>query len=163
MPTVMQKILQGMLEGDAAFVKTLQAVQDLTAAQVRRRPHPKLPTIWEHVGHVVYWQDWFLCHARKRRAAFPKSYVEGWPSMPPVRGQVTAWADLLARLDKGLKAADRVARTKDPEAVAVPKPEWRYGRILTSLANHNAYHTGQIVALRKMIGIWPPPKGGMTW
>jgi hypothetical protein len=29
---------------------------------------------------------------------------------------------------------------------------------LNSLAVHNAYHLGKIVALRQSIGAWPPPE-----
>jgi len=31
------------------------------------------------------------------------------------------------------------------------------------LANHNSYHLGQIVSLRRLIGAWLPPSGGATW
>ena len=32
------------------------------------------------------------------------------------------------------------------------------GDALMHLAQHNAYHLGQIVMLRQMLGVWPPPK-----
>ena len=31
------------------------------------------------------------------------------------------------------------------------------------VAQHNAYHLGQIVVLRQVLGIWPPPAGSYTW
>ena len=34
---------------------------------------------------------------------------------------------------------------------------------LESFAAHNAYHLGRVVLLRQLMGIWPPPSGGLTW
>lgn len=34
---------------------------------------------------------------------------------------------------------------------------------LPTLADHNTYHFGQIVSLRRQLGAWPPPSGGQTW
>ncbi len=35
--------------------------------------------------------------------------------------------------------------------------------ILQLIATHNSYHVGQIVSLRRGLGSWPPPRGGLTW
>lgn len=34
---------------------------------------------------------------------------------------------------------------------------------LTHLAIHNAHHLGQIVTIRQILGVWPPPDGSWTW
>jgi uncharacterized damage-inducible protein DinB len=31
------------------------------------------------------------------------------------------------------------------------------------MAQHNSHHTGQVIVLRQMMAIWPPPSGGLTW
>jgi hypothetical protein len=39
----------------------------------------------------------------------------------------------------------------------IPHGEWRtYLREFLLIADHNAYETGQIVYIRKMLGDWPP-------
>ncbi len=35
--------------------------------------------------------------------------------------------------------------------------------VLASIANHNAYHLGQVVLLRQLLDSWPPPSGGDSW
>lgn len=37
------------------------------------------------------------------------------------------------------------------------EPDWTVADVLASLAAHNAYHFGKIVALRQALGAWPPP------
>jgi hypothetical protein len=34
---------------------------------------------------------------------------------------------------------------------------------LAGIRSHNSYHLGQVVLLRRMRGVWPPPGGGLTW
>lgn len=35
--------------------------------------------------------------------------------------------------------------------------------MLIAVAAHNSYHAGQAVVLRQLLGMWPPPSGGLTW
>jgi hypothetical protein len=44
----------------------------------------------------------------------------------------------------------------------VVAPEgWDSG--LLSAALHNTHHLGQIITLRQLMGVWPPPSGTITW
>ena len=55
----------------------------------------------------------------------------------------------------GARAA--VAWAEAPERLALEaEPGVTMADELHSLAVHNAYHLGKIVALRQMIGAWPP-------
>jgi hypothetical protein len=64
------------------------------------------------------------------------------------------WQDLVAEFLAGSEAAAALGRS--PEV-------WTEGagaslvENLESLAVHNAYHLGKIVALRQVIDAWPPP------
>jgi hypothetical protein len=66
------------------------------------------------------------------------------------------WEDLVTEFLAGSETAAGLGRS--PEAL---KKELRPGVTLAdeleSLAVHNAYHLGKIVALRQVIGAWPPP------
>jgi hypothetical protein len=35
--------------------------------------------------------------------------------------------------------------------------------MLQTIATHNRYHVGQVVAIRLLLDSWPPPSGGLTW
>jgi len=28
---------------------------------------------------------------------------------------------------------------------------------------HNSHHLGQIITMRRLLGLWPPPGGTITW
>ena len=82
-------------------------------------------------------------------------------------------ADWEARRDsflQGLEAA--VSMGEDPAGLGRPvRPAIEFpplaaitiGGVLTHMAIHNAHHLGQVVTLRQMLGIWPPPGGSFTW
>jgi uncharacterized damage-inducible protein DinB len=35
--------------------------------------------------------------------------------------------------------------------------------VLWQMVAHNSYHVGQVAALRRALGAWPPADGGDTW
>lgn len=163
MSDLMRQSLIDAFVGEGAHVSPMNALDGLAAAKARQRVHPELHTIWEILAHIVDAQDWLLAALGRRELAHRSSAAETWPTMPLARGASKAWAELVEHFVKGLKKATRLARTKhlcDP-----PRPDSNrtYGSTLVTLADHNAYHLGQIVTLRQMLGVWPPPSGGCTW
>jgi hypothetical protein len=64
------------------------------------------------------------------------------------------WQDLVAEFLAGADAAAALGRSPDArtEGAGASLVE-----NLESLAVHNAYHLGKIVALRQVIDAWPPP------
>jgi hypothetical protein len=35
--------------------------------------------------------------------------------------------------------------------------------VIQAMASHISYHLGEVVMLRRMAGLWPPPSGGYSW
>ncbi len=163
MPSPLRQSLSEAFDGMGAHVSPMGAIEKLTAAQARKRAHPKLPTIWEELAHIVYWQDWLLTATRGSDPKFTSNYEAGWPPMPPVRESTKKWAGLVRRFARGLKEAEGVALTMNLTTRLKTKYKRSYGSVLVTLADHNSYHLGQIVQMRKMMGLWPPPSGGCTW
>ena len=76
-----------------------------------------------------------------------------YPSAPPEHEQ--QWHDLVRVFLDGARAA--VAMGQAPERLALEvEPGVTMADELNSVAVHNAYHLGKIVALRQRIGAWPP-------
>jgi uncharacterized damage-inducible protein DinB len=163
MPAPLRESLIEAFSGMGAHVSPLGAIEGLTATQARKRVHHRLPTIWEQLAHIVYWQEWLLKAVRGNDPKSPKSYKGGWPPMPPVRDSVKKWASLVNHFAGDLKEAEGLARTMNLTSRIKSKSRRSYGSVLVTLADHNAYHLGQIVQLRKMMGWWPPESGGCTW
>lgn len=153
----------GSIEGDGAYVSPMTAIEAVTAAHARKRAKHGLATIWEQLAHMVFWQDVMLTRMRGQVPPPVPHDVDGWPKMPPVKGQDEAWAGLVEHFAVGLKEAEKVARKAKLANKMGPKLKRTFADQIMHLSIHNAYHAGQIVSLRRLIGNWPPPSGGATW
>ena len=128
-----------------ALEETLAGV-DATAAA--RRPLPDAHTIWEIALHAGAWMD----VARRRIAGEPVGELSpelDWAA--PSELSESAWQATLARLEEahsGLRSAvielddDRL---EDPVAGSDPTVRG----LLLGVLQHNVYHAGQIVMLKK--------------
>jgi uncharacterized damage-inducible protein DinB len=151
------------VSGRGAHVAPLVALEELTAAQARRRPSKKLATIWDELAHVVFWQELTLEIVRGGQPQTPEHAAGGWPPIPGGRGATKAWEALKARFAAGVAELEEAGRTRDLEARVGADTKSTLGELLLIIANHNSYHFGQIVALRRLVDAWTPPSGGATW
>lgn len=62
-----------------------------------------------------------------------------------------------ADFDRAVAGLQPAVRGRRPEGMPLP---WGGGQTLLReallLADHNAYHLGELVAVRRMLGAWPP-------
>jgi uncharacterized damage-inducible protein DinB len=130
----------------------LGALRGVTAELAAWRPGPKRKSIWGLTLHIAYWN-----YAVRRllagsaRGEFPRA-PSNWPA-PPERPDQHAWAGDVALLrtehDRLVEAALRV----DSERLGRRPPkskQWTYGELLTGIAMHDAYHTGQIQLIKRL-------------
>jgi hypothetical protein len=79
-----------------------------------------------------------------------------WPAhaMPPDDG---AWAASIAAYSASREGLKRLAREVEMLTAPVPAGDANqtYLRALLLAADHVAYHVGQLVAVRRALGIWP--------
>jgi hypothetical protein len=144
-----------LLNGGQAHLTFDEAVADLPAGLRGARP-PGLPhTPWRLVEHlrIAQWDILrFTVDPAHVSPVFPSGY---WPEgdAPPNEG---AWDRTVAAFRADLKAmTDLVA---DPATdLFAPLP---HGQGQTPLreallvADHNAYHLGQLVTVRRLLGAW---------
>jgi hypothetical protein len=117
----------------------------LTLELVTLRPPGAPHSIYDELWHAARWQRTVVEREQTRG--------EDYPSAAPEREQ--QWNDVVRQFLDGARAA--VAWGQSPERLASEvEPGVTMADELHSLAVHNAYHLGKIVALRQMIGAWPP-------
>jgi uncharacterized damage-inducible protein DinB len=135
----------GFDEAVAGFPRALQG------RRVAKFPH----TAWQLVEHLRITQWDILEFSRNPRHVspeFPKGY---WPADDGPANQA-AWKGSLAAFRSGLAAIKKLV--KDP-ATDLFKP-FPHGdgqtllREVLLVADHNAYHIGQLVILRRLLGAW---------
>ena len=127
---------------DGEFMSRARLLSGLTVEQVSMRP-PGLPhSIYDELWHTTKWQSVVVQCDDAVEAAWIDS-GENFPSEAPVDAR--EWEDLVREFLAGSETAVQLGRSPD------------HNERLESLAVHNAYHLGKIVALRQVIGAWPPP------
>ena len=110
---------------------------------------------WQLVEHLRIAQadilD-FCVNAKYKAKKWPDDY---WPKSPaPPKG--AAWTNAIAQFRRDRKAFQRLAADTSIELVAaIPHgTDQTYLREILLAADHTSYHVGQIVALRRQLGIW---------
>ena len=122
----------------------------LAGAKVANFPH----TAWMLVEHLRIAQWDILEFSRNPKHVSP-AWPEGyWPAaeVPPSE---QAWKASVAACKKDLRAMQKMVA--DPKVDLFAKLPWGDGQTVLReallVADHNAYHVGQLVMLRKSIGI----------
>jgi uncharacterized damage-inducible protein DinB len=127
------------------FAERARLLSGLTFEQVTLRPEGASHTIYEELWHTVAYQQSIIAPGEPVR--------EIYPSAPPESER--QWLDLVQLFLDGARAA--AALGQEPETLAREiEPGLTLADELTSVAVHNAYHLGKIVALRQRMGAWPP-------
>ena len=119
----------------------------LTLEQVNLRPDGASHTIYEELWHAAGYQRSIVERV--------EATGEYYPSAGPEHEQ--QWHELVQQFLEGAQAAVALAQSPDQLAVEV-EPGVTMADELNSVAVHNAYHLGKIVALRQRIGAWPPKR-----
>jgi hypothetical protein len=156
-PEILRQHVSTLLDWHHAHVTFDQAVADLAGPLRGQRPpgYPHSP--WELLEHLRLCQWDILDYCRNpdyREGTWPGDY---WPrtAEPPTP---EAWEQSIAGFRRDLAALRRMAQ--DPEIDLLGPlpyaPQATYLRELLLVADHNAYHVGQIVAVRRLLGAWKP-------
>ncbi len=126
----------------------LEAVEGIDAEAAERRPVAGAHTIAEIVGHAAFWID----AGRRRIGGEAVSEVPPALNFPPQgAASASSWQATLAALDEAHRRLHATLLALDDDrldgAVAGSDPTVR--GLLLGILQHNAYHAGQIVVLRK--------------
>ena len=152
----LRKHLLYLLRGGGAHVDFDAAIAGLPAS-LRGASMPGVPfTPWRLLEHMRIAQWDILEFSRNPKhisPAFPDGY---WPKddAPP---DARAWNHCVAGLRKDLKAMQELVA--DPKSDLFARIPWGTGQTILReallVADHNAYHVGQMVMLRRLLNAWP--------
>lgn len=139
-----------------AHVSLDEAVRGLPARLRGARPAGLPHSPWELVEHIRLAQRDILdfCTGEAyQELAWPSDY---WPATPEPPS-AEAWEQSLARIRSDREALQRLASdsTLDLMSVAKHGTDQPLLRQLLLVVDHTAYHVGQLVLVRKLLGSWP--------
>lgn len=148
--------LERLLDWQDAHVNFDAAVEGLPPELRGVRPPGLAHSPWELVEHLRRCQHdilEFCCNPTYQELAWPSDY---WPENPAPPSEA-AWDASIAAFRKNQAALRRVAQDADLFAVIPHGSGQTYLRELLLVADHNAYHVGQLVVVRRLLGAWPAP------
>jgi hypothetical protein len=122
----------------------------LAGVKVANFPH----TAWMLLEHMRVAQWDILEFSRNPKYASPKWPDDYWPKLEAPENE-KVWKASMATFKKDLQTMERLVA--DPKVDLYARIPWGDGQTILReallLADHNAYHLGQLVMLRKSIGI----------
>lgn len=128
----------------------LELLRDVTPAEAAARPIADAHTIWELVLHLTSAYDLVL--RRLRADGRQLTPEEDWP--PMAKPTDANWQEAIAAL-RGRNEATRVAVLRFDQSrlgmPLVPEPPYTAYEQLIGLTQHDLYHAGQIVLLKRAI------------
>ena len=144
-----------LLRGGGAHVDFEKAVADfptqLCSVKLAGVPY----TAWSLIEHLRIAQWDILEFSRNAKHVSPDFPAGYWPpaETPP---DETAWKKSVGAFRKDLKAMQKmVADSKKDLFAKIPRGDGQtLLREALLVADHNAYHIGQLVTIRRLLGCW---------
>ena len=144
-----------MLRGGGAHISVEEALTDWPVNLRAVKPAGAAHTAWQLLEHmrIAQWDILeFSRNAKHVSPEFPSGY---WPKTeaPP---DASAWEKSLEAFRADLKAMEELV--KDPKTDLFARIPHGEGQTILReallVADHNAYHLGQLVMLRRLLGTW---------
>jgi len=131
------------------FVPINVAVDGLTAQQAAWQPPAGAHSAGQLAYHLWFWNRRTLRDLKGE----PKEKYDGQNDETFTNFDDKQWSDLVKQLDQVMSDFEKLVESADEKKLA----EW--APTIANICTHNAYHTGQIVYVRKLQGSWNPEKG----
>jgi hypothetical protein len=154
--TLLSEQLAKLLSWEEAHVSFDAAVGNLSVPLQGKQPAGLPYSPWQLLEHLRITQHDILEFCRNpeyTELSWPDDY---WPSSP-LPGTPTAWDDSVSEFRRDRVALQHLARdpTIDLEARIPHGTGQTYLRELLLAADHAAYHVGELIVVRRLLGAWP--------
>lgn len=145
-----------LLRGGGAHLDCEQAISGLPAEARGARPAGLPFTCWGLLEHIRIAQWDILEFSRDAKHVSPEWPSGYWPASeaPP---SDAAWEKSVAAFRADLKAMQKLVMNPKTDLFArIPHGDGQtILREALLVADHNAYHLGQLVLVRRLLGAWP--------
>ncbi len=145
-----------LLKGGGAHVKFDEIVSGIPAKLRGRKPAGMPHSPWMLLEHMRIAQWDILEFSRNPKHVSPDFPAGYWPrTEAPSSGG--AWNKSIRNFRKDLKAMQALVAAPGTDLFA--RIPWGDGQTILReallIADHNAYHLGQLVGVRRLLGAWP--------
>jgi hypothetical protein len=144
-----------LLEGGQAHVTFDAAVKGLPVALRGKRPRGGEHSPWEILEHMRIAQQDILEFSTNPKYVAPTWPDDYWPKSPKPPND-KAWARSVRAFQADLDAMRKLVGAESIDLYA-PIPHGDGQTVMREallIADHNAYHIGELVLLRRLLGAW---------
>lgn len=144
------------------FVSLNNALLGLTAEQAAWKDGSTNNSIWQLVNHLIFWNENYL---NRFRGTLDSDYTGDNDSTfegEKTSGTDEEWKKTVEKLNLVFMEWENEVKNISQEKLDRPakKNETEpWASYIAAVNTHTAYHTGQIVSLRKLQGSWNPKQG----
>ena len=146
-----------LLNGRQAHMTFDDAVADFPPALINTKP-PHVPyTCWHLIEHLRITQWDILEYSRDPKHVSPDWPVGYWPAQD-AQTDLAGWNETIRRFRSDLEAMKAIVADPNTD-LFTPIPHGYGGHTVLReallIADHNAYHTGELGILRQVMNAWP--------
>ena len=145
-----------LLEGGGAHAKFDEIVAGIPPKILGQKPAGLPHSLWMLLEHLRIAQWDILEFSRNAKHTSPK-WPEGYWPKTEAPTTTAAWNGSVKKFRQDLKAMQDLV--KDPKTDLFVRIPWGDGQTVLReallLADHNAYHLGQMLDVRRLLGAWP--------
>jgi len=153
--TLLREHLIYLLDGGGAHARFDDAVKDMPEKLRGVKPHGLPHSAWMILEHLRLAQWDILEFSRNSKYKAPKWPDNYWPAAE-APGSDAAWNKSIQQFRKDIKAVQNLI--SNPKTDLYARIPWGEGQTVLReallLADHNAYHIGQLVDVRRLLGTW---------
>ena len=147
--TILLEQLKNSYDHKNWYVSLKYATEDLTAEQANWKDSTNNHSIAEIVSHLIFWNERnLLAFQGKDLPDYNDNNKETF-----TRYTSKDWSAALSRLDSIQTSLYEIVEEASPGQLS------KWSSDVANISSHNAYHTGQILFIRKMKGWWEDGKG----
>ncbi len=140
-------------DAHVGFHRALDGIRpDMRGARAAGFEH----SCWQLLEHIRLAQDDILDFCVNEKYEHTMQWPDDYWPKDPAPPSAAAWTDSIASYNRALEELKRLAREVEDLTALVPTgtgPQ-TYLRAILLVVDHSAYHVGQIVAVRRALGIW---------
>ncbi len=144
--------IKALLNGGESFAKPQHILANLSSEQATTVLDGAVHSIASHVAHMAWWQRQALHHIETQAPEWQRIDGNEFPLEIPAKDWDSIRLDFLESLEAFQALCDD--ETVLERGYVSGKNTVAY--VLLDYAIHNAYHMGQIVLLRRLLGNWTP-------
>ncbi len=120
----------------------------------RLKPQPIFHSSWELIHHIVIWQDAILAGLKGKTVNWKEiGQKYNWPTTKDMEDDID-FVKLTEKFMGGLKTAEELIDSLDLFKKVSLWEEITGFEAFMGLLQHNSYHSGQIITVRKILGNW---------